>query len=1304
MSEPLSRQFVPPDSVPAEATGRPRWQRLIPSIPAAVWRRIGWAVAIGYFFVALALLALRYSVLPNIDSYRGELEGLFSDALGLRVSIAAVDAHWHGLRPHLGLSALKVFDRNGRPALSFDRVDTEFSWSSLLFWDLRLHRLDIANPTLEMRRERDGKLYVGGIDLSQPGEGGGFSRWLLKQHRIVVRDATLHWDDAQRGAPRLTLSRVNLRLESQGSRHRFGITADPPPELATRLDVRGDLHGRDPDRMDQWRGEAYAALDHVDFAGWRAWFDYPLELPQGSGGVRLWLGFAGRHIDSVSADVALADVQVRLERDLPMLELKRLNGRLGAKLPASGFELSSRQLVLESRDGARLEPTDALLRWTPAAGRVRGDLTANQLDLETIARLAAFLPLDAQLKQRLVESAPRGRLADVKIHWSGASERPSDYAFRARLDAVGLKARGAVPGFEGLSGTVEGSAKGGTVTLVGRNGALDLPAAFPESRIPLRELNAQASWQVLDDEVAVQIQNVSFANQDAAGSAAGSYRYVPGSPGHIDLTARLSRGEGSAVWRYLPLKVNSRVREWLRRSLAGGRSDDTRLRLKGDLRHFPFVDTKLGTFQVSGRFAGASLRYAEGWPEISNIDGSLLFEGKRMLIQANKASIFGVGLTEVQAEIPDLLATTDEVLNLKGRGGGPTQDFLRFIEASPVGQHINHFTKEMRAEGTGTLRLGAVMNLRRLDKTRVEGEFQFANNRVYADPALPPLTAASGRLQFTESSVTIRGVNASLLGAPLVVNADTKSDGEFAIDAQGSATAASLRQALDWPLLDHLSGTTGWRALLTVRKNAVAMSVDSDLQGIASSLPEPFNKTAAESLPLRFERLLALQQSNGNGPMPHGLIPGQDLLRATLGKAFDLALVRRREGAKYVVERGHVGVPEAPPMPERGVALAAALGSIDGDAWRRLLASRGGAGGAPPPVDSIKLRAAEMTVFGQKLKDLDLNANLREGLWQAQVASRELNGTLSWRSQGRGRLVARLKELALAEVQAEPARSTVEDAELKELPGLDVSAEAFKLRGKLLGSLELVAVNQAELWRIERLALVTPDGSFDGEGAWRTPSGQASTTQLSFRVHSANAGKLLERLGYADTLRRGTATLEGNVSWRGVPTNIDYASLDGSFSLDAKAGQFNKVDPGVGRLLGVLSLQALPRRITLDFRDIFSEGFAFDSISGSMTVKRGVMETKELSIRGPAAKVRMAGQVSLTQETQDLRVRVQPTLSETVAIGAAIANPVAGVAAFVAQKVLRDPIEQMFAFEYAVTGGWADPRVEKVQPPPQQVQ
>jgi uncharacterized protein (TIGR02099 family) len=1254
-------------------------------LPGWALRGAGVALAAAYLLLAIAVLLLRYSVLPNVENYRGEVERRLSESLQLPVSIRAIEAHWEGLRPYLGLHGFELADAAGRPALRFERVDTELSWSSLLHLDLRLHRLDIAAPELTVRRSADGRISVGGIEL-RPDEGGsGFGDWLIRQGSVAIRDARIVWEDARRAAPPLVLEHVDLRLDNDGARHRIGLTAQPPAGLATRIDLRADLRGRDLQRPEQWRGEVYASLEYADLAVWRTWVDYPIEVSRGSGGVRLWARLADRGIDALTADIALADVRARLAPELPVLDLARLEGRLTARVPGSGFEFGTRALSLQTLDGLHLAPTDLQLRWQPAQGRqaAQGDLTAATLDLDALARLAAHLPLEAGIREKLATLAPRGRVADLKLNWSGDEEKLLSYAYRGRLEAVALNALGALPGFDGLSGSVVGTEQGGSANLIGRDATVTLPAVFAEPTLALRELNAQAAWTMHGAEVAVDIQNLSFNNEDAAGVASGRYRYVPGKAGRADITARLTRGEGPAVWRYMPLTVNPRVREFLRGGILGGRADDARLELRGDLDHFPFIDGTDGLFQVTAKFNGVTLRYSPDWPEMNEVDGDLLFEGKRMLIQARRARMFGVALDNVRAEIPDLVTTWEEMLSIKGRGIGQTQDFLRFIEGSPVGERINHFTRDMRAEGSGTLHIGITMNLRNYEQTSVTGEYQFAGNRILLGPQLPTLNAAGARVQFTESALTVREGQALLFGAPVAIAAQTRPDGGVVIDGRGSVVAANLRSELGWPLLDHLSGSAAWRGSLTVKRDAAALAIESDLQGIASSLPEPFNKSAADMLPLRVERA----EVEGDAAAHQ--------LRVDLGRTLAMKLVRRRSSGGYLIERGGIGIGAPAPLAESGVALAVAARALDLDRWRGVFA--GGGNGPGLPLDSIGLEVAELTAAGQRFSQVRLEGALRDGAWSGTLASSEAKGDWSWRAQEGGSLRARLRQLAVADVRGEagdPAAAAAH-ADFKALPALDVVAEEFSLRGKPLGRLELRAQNRGGAWRIEQLAIANGDGKFNADGQWR-PVGQGSV-DLNFKLETGNAGKLLERLGYPEALRRTSAKLEGTIGWDGVPTSIDYPSLQGSFALEAKAGQFNKLDPGVGRLLGILSLQSLPRRITLDFRDVFSEGFAFDTIAGDLRIARGVLDARDLRIQGPAAKVKMNGQVDLARETQNLRVHVQPTLSESVALGAAIANPVAGVAAFVAQKVLKDPIEQMFSFNYAVTGGWSDPKVERIE-------
>ncbi|MDP2253770.1 MAG: AsmA-like C-terminal region-containing protein, partial [Thiobacillus sp.] len=189
----------------------------------------------------------------------------------------------------------------------------------------------------------------------------------------------------------------------------------------------------------------------------------------------------------------------------------------------------------------------------------------------------------------------------------------------------------------------------------------------------------------------------------------------------------------------------------------------------------------------------------------------------------------------------------------------------------------------------------------------------------------------------------------------------------------------------------------------------------------------------------------------------------------------------------------------------------------------------------------------------------------------------------------------------------------------------------------------------------------------------------------------------LDRFGYADTLRRGSADIHGNASWTGSPADFAFDTLAGQLDFKAGGGQFLKINPGAGKLLGVLSLQSLPRRLSFDFRDIFNQGYAFDDIGATLRIARGVVYSDDFRMRGPAAKVNMSGLADLNQESVQLRVKVIPKLSEGLAVaGALIGGPLAGVGALAAQKLLRDPFEEAVSQEYMVTGAWQEPDVKKL--------
>ena len=378
---------------------------------------------------------------------------------------------------------------------------------------------------------------------------------------------------------------------------------------------------------------------------------------------------------------------------------------------------------------------------------------------------------------------------------------------------------------------------------------------------------------------------------------------------------------------------------------------------------------------------------------------------------------------------------------------------------------------------------------------------------------------------------------------------------------------------------------------------------------------------------------------------------------------------------------------------------------------------------SPYQPDTIALRVQELSTGTRKLTRLVAGLSQEAGMWRANLDADQLNGYVEYRPPSRrgpvasaaGRVYARLARLSLPKGDADQVESLL-DQQPANVPALDIVVEDFELRGRKLGRVEIEAVNRAvpvgpgpsrevaRDWQLAKFNLTTPEAQLAASGHWAVvgpaAGGRAAVRRsvMDFKLTLADSGALLERLGTRGAIRGGKGEMSGTVAWLGSPFALDYPSLSGQINVAIEAGQFLKADPGAARLLGVLSLQSLPRRLSLDFRDLFQQGFAFDSVTGDVKVSQGVAQTNNLRMRGVQAAVLMEGSADIARETQDLRVVVVPEINAgTAALAYAVINPAIGLGAFLAQALLKKPLTEAGTREFRVSGPWADPKVEPVQ-------
>lgn len=1351
-------------------------------------------VAGGWLLLGLIWVALHFVIVPRIDDLRPWLEDQASQALGAVVHIGSISAQSNGLIPSVELRGVQVQDAQGQVALELSSVIAAVSPRSLLSGGLE--QLYIDSPVLDIRRDADGKVWVGGFALpSAPSTNSEGADWLCSQPELAVRHGKVRWTDAMRGVEPLELSNVDFVLRNRHFTHSMRLNADPPAHWGERLSVQGvftqPLLSLHPGRWQDWQGQWYSALNHLNWAQLRPYADLGLDVSEGTGSLRAWVDIKRAAVTGVTADVLLDDVHIG--QGTQQQVLRKASGRMAFKDLGSGYEYSTDGLSFETAEGIRWAGGNARLAWWQGAstgkGSVieRGEFSGEKIDLAVLSDLAQRLfTQDAAWRTALMSYKPRGLVQSIEGAWTGPITAPVTYALKGHIADATVAAQARVtPGVAGLDLEFDLNQSGGKAHLAMANGSVDMPGWFSEPVLPLAQLTGDVQWKVDGTRTSLTASKVKFANSDAQGEIAllkwsntDSSGAVQSGPGVLELQASLSRAELARVHRYLPLTIEQEVRDYLRDAVRAGSATGTKVVLKGDLRQFPFLQPKQGEFRVTSTLSNGSYAYVppsllpkgrKPWPAFTQISGDFLLDRATLSLKGMRAlwgsGIGGAGLQaeRVEAQINSLYGGATVSVNAQGRG--LLADALAVVNGSAIDDVLNHGLARASATGMADYRVKLEFPLIDPNRLTLSGTVNLQGNDVQMLPGTPRLARARGQLSFTESGFAISGVVGQALGGEVRVDGTLSGAADIAalsgnappvgtvakatpgvLRLQGTASADGLRQASEMgpvatALARYASGTTPYQATMVLRTGGPEVVVTSSLSGLGLAFPMPFTKPADVALPVRLELGAARSGNSASG----AVIPGQTHMKLDWGRLASLNLITTGTGDSSRVLRGSmvVGGGDSVAMPERGVAANVSLDGLDVDEWTQWMDTLPAVTSNGKKVDlvtlagdylptTVSVRVRELNWGNHVMHKLAVNGNRVGGLWRAQVEATEFSGQVEYRqasipdlaadSANVGRLYARLSRLTLGSSEAQDVENLLGE-QPSSIPALDVVVEDFELVGKKLGRLEVEAVNQTSQvqrdpqreWRLKRLNLSMPAATLTASGAWRLQPGAAAasnvsatgstskvskdrrSTALDFKLDIRDSGDLLARFGMKDVIRNGKGALEGKIEWQGSPISLDYPSLSGSFNVNLEKGEFLKADPGIAKLLGVLSLQSLPRRLMLDFRDVFSEGFPFDFVRGDVTIAKGIARTSNLQMKGVTAAVLMDGSTDIAKETQSIQVVVIPELNAgSASLITATINPLVGLYSFLAQLVLRQPLIAASTQELYIDGTWLEPRVTKV--------
>lgn len=1229
-------------------------------------------LAILLIIAALAVGAVRI-VDRALPGYQDELAGWLSARVDQPLTLGGLGLSWTWRGPALSLRDVTILDATGEQAVvRLDAIKLYFPLWGLISGDFAPNGVLLVAPRLAVYRRDDGSWGVRGLARGpEKLTWDELARALDPIERLWVREGRV--EVAALGAE-LKLTDVALQATSFGPRHRLVAQAALPPEWGEglQLDVsaygrlaqlealRVNVHGRATGLAGP-RLLALAGVGAPALAGGAStltlradWRDQRLQQAQASIAVKPW-DFRGEGLaPAMAAEIAVAPAQ-------------------------EGYRIEVASLRHDGQPLADASGRFHFARGWRLAGALR-DLPATAvLDVAQIAwpdRLAGVAATGVAVRLALAAGAtqpPR-----VTLAFADAGLAYGDYASPA------------------LSGHAEITAAGGSLRVEAGAGIFSA-GRYLAKPVPVEQVAAQLAWQT-GSGWQVTLSELRLVALESALTGGGSLS-SNGGPVMADLSFALESEDVVPLLQRIPqgqALPAPKLREWLARAITAGRITRSSLQLRGEVARFPFADGG-GEFRVEIEGEGGRLAYADGWPVLERLAGQLEWHNIRLAVQASHAVTLGVELDRATVEVDDVRNAVLEIGAGVEAAAAPAM--LRFIPNSPLNEKFGALVKKIEVQGRAGLDLDVLLPLKpELGEPSVHGEIALQGVRL-AHRLLPrPLAEIRGVMRFDLDGLYADDLYALFGGMPLRADLAPAGGGALAIDARAEVRlphhAEALAGLVPQPVIARAHGSAQVQLdLRVVPSGGISdIVVTSRLQGMALEMPAPLGKPAVGAVPLTVTAS-----------------PERATVVVDYGERLHLSAAFAEAGLRRLI--AVFGGAEAAPPEGAGLWAGGRLPEVSVPAWRAFLAAFAQPGDPATGLDFLgaNLSLAGLRLDGQRIPALELVARPLPAAtgWAVTLAGEGAQGELRWLRREPGQRPLVTGELAHLAILFDPKSTGAQTppapppengvVDPAELPIVELSVATLRVEGEDLGRLEISAQAIVGGIALQRLTLAGGIMDVTGSGRWTRTAG-ASTAALEAHLSGGGIGRLLQVFGYAANIRADAAKITTDLTFAPRAQGIEIGALNGHLEFELEDGSLLAVEPGAGRVLGLVNFYALPRRLLFDFQDVVGEGLVFDSISGEFRIESGNAYTDNLRIDTPGAVIYISGRVGLAERVYDQQVTIAPKLSSAATIaGTVFGGPAVGAALFLVQRLLDQPLSEITAVTYQLTGSWEDPQIEKVE-------
>ena len=1247
-------------------------QKLIPYV-----KKIGIALVITYvFFIVISSLTFQFYIKPNLNNYKSRIEILASEATGQTIKINSLEGRWDFINPELALNEVVFYDSQNNTTLALPEISADFSWLSPLYLAPTLSEIKLKAPKLLVRRDTTNKIFIGGIPIDGS-SNNKLTNWLLNQKKVSIEQGEVDWHDEYRKAPALTLKDLNLSYKTHFiidliGKHKFNLNFRVSNSDNQFIDLSGNIYAKKIEDINSWDSEVKIKAGNINLAAYTPWVDYPIKINAGTGNLNLTASINNAVIDKINASIKLTNFKTELNQaNKNEVNLRNFSGNIIWYSSKKDHHVTFENLYLLTNNGINIENANSAITISSETNNPTAfSLQINKLQLDAANEILQTIPYFDDVKSKIDAIKPSGSLSKVDLKW--VDDKNIVLSLKAQFDKLSLKAFDGLPGFENLTGSIHLTDKDGSLKLKSTDVSLTYNKLFREE-LKFNDLHGDLKWT----KNYLMFKNISFNNAFINGSINGSIKHSLEKGAYLDIQASIPFIDLKHAKTYYPKTIGTESLHWLDTSLLEGSLENTLVSIKGSSDDFPFVDAQNrpdpneGSFVVTTTGKNTLIEYGTGWPVIEKFDFNASVNAGTFELLSKKGQFLGNTIKELKTTIP-AIAIEHPILNLQSTLDSPTREAIKFINNSPIKESVQHLFDEATGSGEGKLKVNIDIPMNNLDAITFKGNYQFLESNL-TNPAvgIPKIEKIKGLVTFDEKNVKTENLTGTMFGGNTNISLVADASKAIKVKLNGKFTDKGIEEKLGTSF-SKINGSANWEGLVEYKKPLLNIQLSSDLKGIEMSYPAPFNKARDKEEKFYFTK----KQNNTK----------TDQIEFAYSNIVSSKITRIEKNNIMSIDKGYISInSDIKTNTQKGLYLKANLPYVNLDDFISVYSE--GDSGSGFKIDKADIALKHADLFDRRFNNMKIEIAPVSASTKFKISSNETSGNLLWTEKD-NKLTARLNGLKLPnEIKK---ISSTQSSSSQKVPNLDIKIDSLEVDGKKVGKLELVSMTSKQNINIQKFKIINDKNIFQAEGDW-IDWNKNPISNINFSWKISNLGETLNFLGFPNFVKDGEADVSGQLRWPGNPFSFDKTKVEGSFNLDVRKGIVQKVEPGIGRLFGLLTLQSLPRRLSLDFRDLFGSGFVLDTMNVAVRVNNGIMKTSNFRMDGPAAEVFMSGEINIIKETQDLNLKVTPHISDSLSIAALAGGPLVGAVAFIAQKILKDPLNKVLTSEYRIIGTWEKP-------------